>query len=109
MSDDIKQPSFWNNEEQEPEREVQVEDKLQTNVVKTEVNYLKQQLSYAVNAPVIDLVVRYDGRIGEIVGITPIGGQLNVQDLLGLLERATELINKSLEEQESPKESLEEK
>lgn len=94
-SQDIQQPSFW--EDKKPE-EVQSKDKLQNNVVKSEVNYLKQRLAYLANAPVVDVIIRYDGRIGEIVGITPVGGQLTSQDLHGLLEKSVELLENAFEE-----------
>lgn len=46
-------------------------------------------------APVIDLVIRYDGRIKMVVDVLPVGGNIPLNDGLAILEGARQfLLNK---------------
>ena len=51
------------------------------------------QLPDPATAPVIDLVIRYDGRTGQ-VGLTVIGGQVDFSGAYQLLDAARALVQK---------------
>lgn len=51
-----------------------------------------QALIDLANAPVVDLIIRYDGRFNAVVDVTPIGGNLKLDDALTILEGARRLL-----------------
>jgi hypothetical protein len=51
-----------------------------------------RHLLAAAQAPVVDLVIRFDGRLGQVVDVNTVGGRVGFEESLAILEQARALL-----------------
>ena len=80
-----------NARKQTKENPTTIQGLLETKDKNEQVERIRHLLAM-VQAPVVDLVIRFDGRLGQVMDVNTVGGRIGFEESLAMLEQARALL-----------------